>query len=241
MKKKGFLIVLAGFALSCSKEPATLTELPTLQAHIEPGNFVKKVNNPYFPLIPGKTFTYKNTIVEGGDTTIQDISVCVTSDIKLILGVECTVVHDVVKEGGRLAEDTFDWYAQDKEGNVWYFGEDTKAFEGGEVSTEGSWEGGLDGAEPGIIMHANPAAQFGKAYYQEFFKGQAEDQAINLDTTSTAIVPYGTFTNCLRTREFTALEPGVTELKYYARGLGLVLTETVEGGNEREVLLKVSK
>ena len=241
MKKKVFLIALAGFAISCSKEPAPLAQLPILSEHVEPGNFVKNVDNPYFPLIPGKTFTYKNTIVEGGDTTIQDISVCVTKHIKVILGVECTVVHDVVKEGGRLAEDTFDWYAQDKEGNVWYFGEATRAFEGGEVSTQGSWEAGTDGAGPGIIMHANPAAQFGKAYYQEFYKGHAEDQAINLDTAGRANVPYGTFTNCLRTREFTALEPGVAELKYYARGLGLVLTETVEGGNEREVLLKVSK
>ena len=179
--------------------------------------------------------------MEDGDTTIQDISVCVTTQIKTILGVECTVVHDVVKETGRLAEDTFDWYAQDKEGNVWYFGEAPRSFEGGEVSTEGSWEGGVDGAEPGIIMHAEPAAHFGKAYYQEFYKGHAEDQAINLDTNVTAKVPYGTFTNCLRTREFTALEPGVAELKYYARGIGLVLTETVEGGNEREVLLKLSR
>jgi hypothetical protein len=241
MKKKTLLIVLAGFAISCSKEPAPISQLPLLDQHVEAGNFVKKVDNPYFPLIPGKTFTYKNTIVEDGHTTIQDISVCVTTDIKVILGVECTVVHDVVKESGRLAEDTFDWYAQDKEGNVWYFGEATRAFEGGGVSTEGSWEGGVNGAEPGIIMHANPSAKFGEAYYQEFYKGQAEDQAINLDTASTAEVPYGTFTNCLRTREFTALEPGVTEQKYYARGVGLVLTETVEGGNEREVLLKVSK
>lgn len=241
MKKKIFLIALAGFAISCSKEPAPITQLPILSEHVEPENFVKRVNNPYFPLIPGKTFTYKNTIVEDGDTTIQDISVCVTTNIKMILGVECTVVHDVVKEKGQLAEDTFDWYAQDRAGNVWYFGEDTKAFESGEVNTEGSWEGGVDGAEPGIIMHADPAAHLGQAYYQEFYKGHAEDQAINLDTAGTAKVPYGTFTNCLRIREFTALEPGVVERKYYAGGIGLVLTETVEGGNEREVLLKVSK
>jgi hypothetical protein len=240
VKKIIIIIALCWLALSCSKEPAPLVQLPILSDHIEPENYVKRIDNRYFPLIPGRTFTYKNTIVENGDTTIQDVSVCVTTDIKVILGVECTVVHDIVKEKGRLAEDTFDWYAQDKQGNVWYFGEATKAFEEGNVNTEGSWEGGVDGARPGIIMHADPYAQIGKTYYQEFLKGEAEDQAQNLDTTGIAKVPFGNFTNCLRIKEFTALEPGVTEIKYYVSALGLVLTEMVEGGNEREVLTKVT-
>jgi hypothetical protein len=187
VKKIITIIALCWFALSCTKEPAPLV-LPILSDHIEPENYVKGVDNRYFPLIPGRTFTYKNTIVEDGDTTIQDVSVCVTTDIKVILGVECTVVHDVVKQKGRLAEDTFDWYAQDKQGNVWYFGEPTKAFEGGNVNTEGSWEGGVDGAMPGIIMYADPSAQIGKTYYQEFLKGNAEDQAQNLDTAGIAKV-----------------------------------------------------
>ncbi len=242
MKKIEWIaIICCGLLSACSKDPVEKISPQTI-LNINPENYVGVINNKYFPLVPGKTFYYRNTIVEDGETICQDITVCVTADTKVILGVICRVVHDVVKEDGQITEDTYDWYAQDKEGNVWYFGEDTKSYDGeGGISTEGSWMAGVDGAEAGIIMHSNPAEHIDEPYYQEYYKGKAEDQAIVLDVNSMAKVPYGTFNNCVRTKEYTALEPGVTENKYYAPGVGLVLTVMVEGGKEREELIKVTE
>jgi hypothetical protein len=211
---------------------------------INPNNFVTVIDNPYFSLEPGKTFHYQNKVIEdsneGQVTTIETVDVTVTSQTKEIMGVTCVVVHDVSKEGSTVLEDTYDWYAQDKQGNVWYFGEDTKSYEDGQVSTEGSWTAGVDGAKPGIVMHAHPEQQIGKPYYQEYYEGHAEDQAIVLDTKSNAKVAYGSFENCIRTKDFTRLEPDVVENKYYAKGVGLVLAVRVKGGNEREELMSIT-
>ncbi len=207
---------------------------------IDPANFpaTPLVNNQYFPLVPGTTFHYRNTITEGATVTTQDNPVEVTSDIKVILGVNCVVVHDQTYEGGNLVEDTFDWYAQDNEGNVWYFGEDTKEYEGGQVmSTAGSWEAGVSGAVAGIIMKADP--QVGDRYQQEYLKGEAEDMAEVLALNETATVPYGSFTRVLRTKEWTPLEPGVEEEKLYAPGIGLIKVEVVKGGSGIEELLQM--
>jgi len=207
---------------------------------INPSNFVKGVDNPYFPLVPGTSFYYVNRVIENGDTSYEHIKVAVTSNIKWILGVPCTVVHDVVKEDGIITEDTYDWYAQDKHGNVWYFGENTKARTDTGWTTEGSWEAGRHGACAGIAMWAHPGLHIGEIYYQEFLKGVAEDQAEVLNINSTVRIRYGTFTNCVETKEFTRLEPGVIEHKYYARNVGQLLTVMTKGGNEREVLIRIT-
>jgi len=194
---------------------------------IDPAAFVAAVDNPYSPLTPGAELVY----VDGADT----IRVAVLADVKVILGVTCTVVHDRVFEGGELAEDTYDWFAQDTLGNVWYFGEDTKEMSGGVVvSTEGSWEAGVDGAKPGIIIPANPVV--GQEYRQEYYACIAEDMGEILDLDSSATVPYGTFVGCLKTRDFTPLEPEVDENKYYAPGVGLVLTVDVGSGAREELV-----
>jgi hypothetical protein len=182
------------------------------------------VNNTYFPLKSGTTFTYKGTS-DGAPT--KDV-VVVTDKTKDILGVTARVVHDTVYENGKAAEVTDDWYAQDNSGNVWYLGESTKDLESG--STEGSWEAGVNGAKPGIIMEANP--KVGDTYYQEFLNGVAEDQATVIQLDASVCVPYGCFNNVLVTKEFTALEPGVVDHKYYAPGIGDIKEETVQGGNE---------
>jgi hypothetical protein len=187
---------------------------------VDPANFQLTVDNLYFPLVPGTTFHFVERL---GKRTSEN-EVAVTHDTKIIMGVTCVVVHDKVTEKGVLKEETFDWYAQDKEGNVWYFGEATKEYlSRGKVSTEGSWEGGVDGAQPGIIMKGRPAA--GEPYRQEYYKGEAEDMGQVVAVDESVTVPCGSFTGCVRTKEWSMLEPG-TEKKWYAKGTGVVRTES---------------
>ena len=206
---------------------------PSLQ--IDPGDFVSEVTNPYFPLEPGTTYTYRGE-TEGVPT--RDV-MTVTSDTKVILGVTTTVVHDQAYEDGVLVEDTFDWYAQDKAGNVWYFGEDTKELDenGNVISTEGSWEAGVDGAEPGIIMEANPKK--GDKYRQEFAPDVAEDMAQVIGFEDNFCVRYGCFEDVLVTKEWTPLQKGVVENKYYAQGIGFLSAVMVKGGDEETELVRI--
>jgi hypothetical protein len=168
---------------------------------IDPNNFVQGVDNPYFPLVPGTTLTYEGSSPEG----VEHFEDYVTHDTEQVMGVTCIVVHNKVTLNGQPSEETFDWYAQDRDGNVWYFGETTKEFEAdGTVSTAGSWKGGVDGALPGIIMPAHP--QVGDTYRQEYYAGEAEDMAEILSLTETVTVPYGSFDNVLSTRDWTPLD-----------------------------------
>ena len=202
---------------------------------IDPGNFVSTIDNPYFPLAPGTTFTYRGE-TEGVPT--RNVTI-VTNDTKVILGVTTIVVHDQVYENGVLAEDTFDWYAQDKAGNVWYFGEDTKELDenGNVISTEGTWEAGVNGAEPGIVMEAHPKKV--DKYQQEFAADVAEDMAQVIGFVDSFCVSYGCFNNVLVTKEWTPLEKGVVENKYYAKGVGFIYSEMVKGGDETLELVRV--
>jgi hypothetical protein len=198
-------------------------------AQLEAGDFVATIDHPFWPMAPGSRWVY----AEGP----QRVVVTVTDRRKRILGIDATVVHDVVTEGGELVENTWDWYAQDEDGNVWYLGEDTKEYEHGKVkSTEGSWQAGLDGAEPGVILPAEPEA--GMAYRQEYYRGQAEDAAAVLGTDERAEVPFGAFEHVLLTKDYTPLEPALVEHKFYARGIGPVLTVAVSGGSDREELIR---
>lgn len=202
---------------------------------INSADFSTTIDNEFMPLKPAAVFTYDGTSSDGA----YKVVVTVTNDTKMIAGVTCVVVHDQVTMGGQVTEDTFDWYAQDKDGNVWYFGEDTKELDNGKVtSTAGTWEAGVDGAQPGIVMLANP--QVGDSYKQEFLKGEAEDMAEVVAVNEKVTVPSGSFQNVLRIRETTPLEPGVVEEKQYAPGVGNVNTRTVKGGSEVEVLVSVT-
>jgi len=183
---------------------------------IDPANFVATVDNPYYPLMPGTVLKYSEK--SGGETSENIITV--TPDMKEIMGVKCMVVHDVVMKDGRITEDTWDWLAQDKQGTVWYFGEATKEISpGGRVSTEGSWVGGVKGALPGIIMPAQPKP--GGPYRQEYGLGVAEDMGQIVATGETVTVPAGTFTDCVKTKEWSLLESG-NEHKWYAKGVGCI-------------------
>jgi hypothetical protein len=186
--------------------------------------------NPYLPLLRGRTWVYK----VGTETT----TVIVTDETREILGVTCAVIHDVVKDNGVVIEDTKDWYAQDTDGNVWYFGEISQGFDDGElVSIEGSWTAGRESAKPGIIMYKYPAV--GQLYRQEFALGEAEDMAQVLSLNGSATVPVASAScsgDCLITKDFSALEPGVAEHKYFKPGVGQILTINVETGDREELV-----
>jgi hypothetical protein len=197
-------------------------------------DFVSEITNPYLNFKVGRIFYYESETEDGLETNTVEI----TGDIKVIMGnINATVVRDKVFLDGELIEDTFDWYAQDKDGNVWYLGEYTKEYEDGQVvSTAGSWEAGIDGAIPGLIMAANPVN--GMKYRQEFLEGEAEDNAIVINTDKTVTIDIGTYEGSLETMEYSTLEHGSREHKYYSPGTGLLL-EWVRSGGERVELVKI--
>jgi hypothetical protein len=202
-------------------------------ANLDPADFTTQVDNPYFPLPMGARWVIRVTDTEGLQ---QREVITVTDQTKRIAdGVEARVVHDVVSEDGTPVEITDDWYAQDSEGNVWYFGEDTVDIENGKRDTSGSFEAGVNGADAGIAMLAHPSA--GMTYREEYYKGHAEDRSRVLALGQQAEVPFGHFTDVLLTEDYAPIEPNVLELKFYAKGIGQVLAQTVSGGSEREELV----
>ena len=192
------------------------------------------ISNRYFPLVPGTTFIYEAT-----QGTREHNVFVVTHDIKKILGVDCVVIRDTALVGGQVIEDTFDFFAEDKFGNVWYMGEDTKQFKNGvQTGTVGSWQAGVNGAMPGFAMEAQPLV--GDAYRQENSPGVAEDNAQIVDLNGSVAVPYGSFPiNVLVTYEWSALDPKVTEEKDYALDVGLVRATAIKGGGGESVLVAV--
>lgn len=233
-------------AASSSTEPASGTTEPASSAaalpqggepfEMDPANFTSDIDNPYWPMTPGTTWTFEETDAEG---VTQQIVVTVTDETREIMGIASRVVTDTVTEDGELIEDTQDWYAQDAEGNVWYMGEDTTEFSNGEpVSKAGSWEAGVDGALAGIAMPAEP--QPGMAYRQEFYEGEAEDNGAVLAVEEFAEVPFGSFDEVIMTRDTTPLEPDMLEYKLYARDVGPIMTLQVSGGSARDVLVDLT-
>ena len=203
--------------------------------NLDPADFTTKIDNPYWPMRPGSRWVYRETDADGAQ---QRVVVTVTRRTKLIAnGVTARVVHDAVTEDGKPVEVTDDWYAQDRAGNIWYLGEDTTEYENGKpVSKKGSFEAGVDGAQPGVIMPARP--KVGMRYRQEYYRGQAEDRARIFSLRERAEVPFGFFRRTLMTRDENPLEPRVLEYKFYARGVGPVLAVSVSGGTDREELIR---
>jgi len=200
---------------------------------LDPADFVAQIDNPYLPMARGARWVYRETDPQGSS---QRVKVTVTTHTKQILGIDATVVHDVVTAHRELVENTFDWYAQDNCGNVWYLGENTKEYENGKVvSTAGSWEAGVDGAQPGVVMPAD--RQVGLSYRQEYYAGEAEDAAEILSLVEQAQVPFGHFRDVLLTKETTPLHRRILEYKFYAKGIGPVLALGISGGSDREELV----
>jgi hypothetical protein len=204
---------------------------------LEPANFTTNIDNRYWPMVPGTRWTYSETDQEGAEL---EVVVTVTEQTKKIAnGITARVVRDTVTEDGELAEDTFDWYAQDEQGNIWYLGEETAEFENGKLTTRsGSFEAGVDGALPGIAMPDDPKP--GMQYRQEFYEGEAEDNGEVLSTREMAETPYAQFDNALLTRDTITIEPSVLEYKLYAPRVGPVLVVGVSGGpGSREELVEL--
>jgi hypothetical protein len=229
-----FALLLGAGALIAIVAIPAISESPAAPHHPPgPADFAARVDNPWFPLRPGSTYTYRG--VKDGQAS-RDV-VTVTAAVKTIQGVRCTVVRDRLFLRGRLHERTEDWYAQDKTGNVWYFGEATAELSrsGRVVSTEGSWQSGVDGARAGIFMPAHPHR--GQTGRQEYYKGHAEDHFRVLSLTASAVTPAVSSRHALLTREWTPLEPGVIDHKLYVKGIGMVLEQTVKGGDELNSLV----
>jgi hypothetical protein len=230
------VLALGAAAAVASPPPSKLAPIHgPYNPQIDPANFVGKIDNRYLPFIPGTRYHFEG--VRG--TTPQTDDEVVTHRTKRILGVTCTVVRDTVSEHGQVVERTFDYYAQDRQGNVWYMGELSLERQHGRlVKASDSWLGGVDGGKPGIIMPAHPRR--GDAYRQEYYPpGEALDQARVVGYRATITVPAGTFERVLVTLERSPLEPQ-TEKKYYAPGIGEVKERVVKGHHEAFELVRVT-
>jgi len=214
-----------------------LATAAAVAAAAPPSQFSATVDNPWFPLKPGTVYRYRG--IKDGKSS-RDV-VTVTHRIVRIQGVPCISVEDLLYLKGKLEERTTDWYAQDRNGNVWYFGEDTAELDehGNVVTTEGTWRAGRDGAKPGIYMPGHPTV--GQTGRQEYLRGHAEDHFEVVSLSATIRAPYTSSQHALLTKEWTPLEPGVIDHKYYVRGVGTVLEQTVKGGVERNELVSVRR
>jgi len=222
-------VALAGATAGHGPGPIKSGAGPGWPATLRPSDFVARVDNPWFPLRPGSKYRYRG--VKDGERVVDVVRV--KHQTKTILGVDTTIVHDVLKAHGRPEEVTNDWYAQDRHGNVWYFGEATKTVDrhGHTISTEGSFEAGVDGARAGVFIPGHP--RVGQSARQEFYKGQAEDHFKVLDRHARVSTPFVSSRKALKTKEWTPLEPDVLDHKYYVRGIGTVREIAVRGPVER--------
>jgi hypothetical protein len=202
-------------------------------SHAKPARFTARVTNPWFPLLPGSVYVYRG--VKDGERSREVMTV--THRTKTIDGAPCVVVSDLLYLRGRLEERTTDFYTQDAKGNVWYFGENTAELDrkGRVKNRSGSWRAGVDGAKPGVFMFTHPTP--GRSARQEFYKGQAEDHFQVLRGNASVVVPFASSRHALLTKEWTPLEPGVIDHKYYLRGIGTVLEQTARGPLERNELV----
>lgn len=223
-------LVSSFFFISCDKEDDDDNNMGRMMdsnynPEINAENFADSVTNVFFPLVPGTVFTYESDTEDGLETDV----VTVLSETKMIMHVRCTVVHDVVSIDGEVIEDTYDWFAQDLDGNVWYMGEDVSNYDEGQLEDkEGSFEAGVDGAKPGIMMHADPVLEM--PYRQEYYFNHAEDFGKVVARNVTVTTTFGTFQQCLKTADWNALEPdSPMEFKYYAPHVGLVKEESANG------------
>lgn len=248
----GTAMALAGVACGIGADKPTSTEagpttkVPTASAavidpgdggnyrpELDPADFVGAIDNPYLPFTTGSTWVYEGT----SEGEAERVEIEVLAERKLIMGISATVVRDKVFVADELVEDTLDWFAQDREGNVWYLGEAVKDYEDGKVvSTDGSFEVGMDGARAGIVMPAQPAV--GHAYRQEFYKGKAEDMAEVLRVDEAKAVPFGRFDRVVVTRDWNPLDPDPIEEKYYAPGVGLIFETHTRGPAGRVELVR---
>lgn len=233
------IVVMSLGLVSCGGGNGSAGSLPqgSEPADLNPDDFVKTIDNPYWPMAPGSKWVFTEDDFKG---SVQRVEITVTDRKKTILGIEATVVHDLVTKDGKLVEDTFDWFAQDRDGTLWYLGEDTTEFENGKpVSKKGSWEAGVKGAEAGVFLPGDP--EVGITYRQEHLAGEAEDHAKILSLDEQVAVATGSYKGVLVTKDWTPLQPEILEHKFYAKGVGPVLLVGLSGGNFWEQLVRFTK
>lgn len=229
------LATLTGCSAQGTDQPAPSLPQGSEPVTLDPTAFVADIDNPYWPMTPGTRWVYRETDGEGGEFTAV---VTVTFDTRTIQGVTARVVRDTVYRGDEVIEDTYDWYAQDRDGAIWYLGEQTAEFENGEVtSTAGSFEAGTDGALAGIIVPGDPSV--GMSYRQEYLAGEAEDNGAVISLAELVGVPAGSYSHVLMTRETVTIDPDVEELKFYAPTVGPVMSLDISGGAGRSELLRI--
>jgi hypothetical protein len=237
-------VLLTVFALAAcgsdddGKAGGSRSDLPqgSEPVDLDTADFTAEIDNPYRPMAPGSRRVYRDTDADG---TVQRVEVRVTSQTKRIAnGIEARVVRDRVTEDGELTEAGNDWFAQDSAGNVWYMGEQVKEYENGRVKATSVWEAGVDGAQPGVVMPADP--QVGVTYRQMHVAGEDEDRAEVLSADEQVGSPAGHFTDAVTIKDSSPLEPKVFEYKLFARGVGLVRAFQVSGGGGHEELLSYS-
>jgi hypothetical protein len=227
-----------GGTTQAAAQPGTST-LPQSSepSNLNPADFTTRIDNPYWPMPVGATWQVHVSNPQG--ESLQE-TITVTNQTKRIAdGVTARVVHDVVYDHGKPTEITEDWYAQDREGNIWYFGENTASIQNGKRDTSGSFEAGRNGADAGIAMAAHPAV--GLTYREEYYKGHAEDRTKVLALDQQVQAPAGHFTGAILTDDTSPIEPDVSEYKLYARGVGPVVAVSVSGESEREDLISYSR
>jgi hypothetical protein len=238
---RSLAVAIAALALAaCGGESksSSSSSLPqgTKPVKLDPADFTTNIDNLYWPMRPGSHWVYRE--VENGEA--QRVDVTVTNRTRPLGGIEARIVHDRVSQSGETLEDTYDWYAQDSAGNLWYLGEDTAEYENGKLKTkEGSWAYGVDGAQAGVVVPTNPKQ--GMKYREEYYADHAEDAAEVLNVGSQVEVPFGRFKDAMLTRNFSTIEPTVEEMKLYAKGVGPVMELLVSGGSGRTELLSYTK
>jgi hypothetical protein len=235
--KSTFIVTAMAFILvACGGSGSSVSALPqgSETVRLNPADFVSRIDHPYWPMSPGSKWVFTEP------DSRERIEITVTDRKKTILGIEAIVVRDVVTADGELVEDTFDWFAQDKDGNLWYLGEDTTEFENGKPATKaGSWEAGKNGAQAGIFLPADP--EVGMRYRQEYLKGEAEDAAEIMSLDELVEIRSRRYKGVLMTKDWTPLQPKILEHKFYAKGVGPVLILGLSGGNAREELTHFTK
>jgi len=216
-------------AVPIMSSDSLMAQAVDLSARHDPNDFSDKVDNPWFPLTPGTTLTYEGT--KDGKRAVRVLAV--TRKTKVIEGAICTVVEDKLSLGGSPAERGLGYYAQDRQGNVWNLGEESQEIEHGRVVKVESWQAGVDGALPSLIMEAAPA--IGHTFAHEYTSNNFEIVSLS----ESVKVPYGSFSDALLTKEWSPEEPDVLTHKYYVHGLGEVRDVTVKGPLEELLLVEV--
>jgi len=237
MKTVIFTVITVVIMLGCSNDDPVYFQETMKSPNVEKATFSSPttITNKYYGPAAGVIYVYEGG--EVGMNPLEAIKIERRITTKVIMGITCIIQHDIVYLKEVLVEDTDDWLAQDDEGNLWYFGEFVKNYDdaGNFIDNSGSWEYGVSGALPGYWMPANPT--LGKSYYQEYYKGYAEDKAKVIAVDETVTIDLGTYENCIVTKDFTRFEPNVYEKKYYAPGIGLIKEESFEAGELTEVVV----